>query len=126
MHVFKKLNNMNRQQLKKLADLTIALENVDEGVVKYVSEKLSRSDLKEYLLLLKKLVNNNTVYVKTDIDISRDVKKTISEMFPGKKMVFEKDTFSGGGVSIKTGDNIFNLSVKNYINQTVETLKEQL
>ena len=48
---------MNRQQLKKLADLTIALENVDAGVVKYVSEKLSRSDLKEYLLLLKKLVN---------------------------------------------------------------------
>lgn len=117
---------MNRQQLKKLADLTIASENVDAGIIKYVSEKLSRSDLKEYLLLLKKLVNDNTVYVKTDIDISRDVKKTISEIFPGKKLIFEKDTLSGGGISIKTGDNIFNLSVKNYINQTVETLKEQL
>lgn len=117
---------MNRQQLKKLADLSITSENVNTNVAKYVLQKLSRDDLKEYLLLLKKLVNENTVYVKTDIDTTQDVKKTLSGMFPGKKLVFEKDHFSGGGIVVRTGDNIFNLSVKNYINQTVETLKEQL
>ena len=54
---------MIRVDLKKLARVTVMNDNIDSKVKEFVLTKLTRSELREYLMHLKSLTQKNTVTV---------------------------------------------------------------
>ena len=116
---------MIKVDLKKLARVTVLNDNIDTGVREYVLTKLSRAELKEYLLHLKSLTQRNTVTV-IGREITQELKKRIGNIYKDKKIIFVADATISEGIKIIDNDTITDLTLENYIDNTIEELKKSL
>ncbi len=117
---------MNEQKLKKLAELIAKEGNAGTNAIDYVLKKLGRSDLIKFLSYLKAYSVKNAVYVKSDTEIPASFKAKIIDIFKDKRIVFSKDEQIKSGIKVTIEDTTIDLSVKNYLYQTIESLKETI
>ena len=116
---------MIKVDLKKLARVTVLNNNIDTGIREYVLTKLSRTELKEYLLHLKSLTQRNTVTV-IGREITQELKKRIGNIYKDKQIIFVADDTISEGIKIIDNDTITDLTLENYIDNTIEELKKSL
>lgn len=117
---------MKKTILKKLAQMSIEDQKVNQSVALYVTKKLSKSDLKTYLLYLKQEVKNSTVYISTEDTLSEDLKTKFTHMFQNKNLEYSVDDTLGGGIYVKNADNIIDASIKGSVKTIVSQLKSKL
>lgn len=114
------------KDIQQLAELTIQNGKVNAQVAEFVLTKLSKGDLKKYLGHLKHFFNKNRVYVTISDASVADLKKTIEEAFKGKDVIFTEDKTIGAGFKAQLGDTIIDMTLKNYLQETVDSLKESI
>lgn len=117
---------MNKNQIKKLAEITFDGKQINPNVARFALEKLSQSELKIYYSLLKIMLERNEIVVKTSQDVDQEEKKQFERMFEGCDIMFQTDPSLGAGVYIKSGDDIRDMTLKNYVDQTVNSIKSEL
>lgn len=117
---------MNNKQLRKLALMTLKNGKIDSDVAKYALSRLSKSELKQYLFYFKNIVAKNTIEIISDTPLLSTTKKQLEKVFHGKTLTFEEDKKLGGGLFVRIDDTILDLSVKNYIEESVIQLKNNL
>lgn len=114
------------KDIQQLAELTIENGKVNAQVAEFVLTKLSKGDLKKYLANLKQIFNKNRVYVTISDASVTNLKKTLEEAFKGKEVIFTEDKTIGAGFKAQMGDTIIDMTMKNYLEETVDKLKETL
>lgn len=117
---------MNKNYLKKIAKSMAQSGAVNKKVLDIVLSNLSRRDLINLSRYLKLYVSLNMVKVISGNNISQSVKREIIRKFPAKKIVFEIDKSIETGVKIELNDTVIDLSMKEYLNSTIERLKQSL
>lgn len=117
---------MNKQQIVKLVGLTFVHGEIDENVAIYVLQKLNKNELKIYSRYLKNEIEKNKVIITTSEKLSTEDTKKFKDFFPGKNVFFETDAALGGGIKVKTQNDIIDLSIKNYIDNTINSVKNDL
>lgn len=117
---------MNNKQLRKLAQMTIQNGKVNNNVSKYVLSRLLKNELKQYLFYLKTVVSKNSIEVVSDTPLTAATKRQLVSVFPGKTINFTDNKKIGGGLFVRIDDTILDLSVKNYIKESISQLKNTL
>lgn len=114
---------MNKDLLRKLAELTMANGVVDEKVQNFVLTKLSKKDTKIYLFHFKNVFKKSQVYVTMTDEPEKNTVEYFAKLFKGKGINFLIDRSLGAGISLKFDDNIINISVKSFIEQAIRKAK---
>lgn len=106
---------MTKKQIKKLAGLSFTRNNLDDRKVDSIAKLLKRSDLKEYVRVLKSIEAQKKVQVvipNLSMIKKGDLQK-FQKMFPNKKILYEEDPSLLVGVKIINNDKVFEFSLKN-------------
>ncbi len=114
---------MNKNQIKQLAKLTIDETKINQKVATFVLNKLSRKELIYYIRLLKTIAQKNMVRIVSSDPINATFKSALLKKFSNKHVVFEQNDDFGPGIKAIINDTIMDLSIKNYIDNTVDNLK---
>lgn len=117
---------MNKAKINQLAELLSEENAVSDKIKNFVLTKLSRKELLFLAFYLKKTIARKTVYVESDINIDNKLKTSIKKMFDGKNIIFRINDNLYTGLKVIIDDTIIDLSVKNYISETVNLLKKTL
>jgi len=117
---------VNKKTVKILARKSLKGDLVDEIKVKKLYPLLKREELKAYLRELKELVDKNTVYITlpSDEELSNDARKIFSKNFPGKNVKVSLDPSLIGGVRIKNYDMIYELSIRDQLEEALKSITE--
>lgn len=109
------------KKFKNMALASYTKDELDSSKVSRIIKDLSKKDLREYIKALKRLEEKRTLTVflpslslKTP-KLENDLKKT----FPLKKLVFKEDGSLIAGLKIVDYDNIYNLNIKDTIQDMV-------
>jgi|GEM_PF-3511692 len=119
---------MNDSDLKELARLSVSEGSVSPDVQRYVLEKLSHSELKSYLLHLKREIKNSKVFIRTAGKPDKETLEGINKIFEGKKVElnFSQMPKLGGGIQIEYKDNLVELSLKALVEKSLKNLRESV
>ena len=114
---------MINKKIKKLANLSYFKENLDEKKVKLISSKLNRSELKEYIKILRMLEKKKsvTVILPTNL-VDRETEKTLKETFKGKKLIFKTDKNLIAGIKIIDFDNVYDFSLASKLGNIIANI----
>ncbi len=112
-------------QLRQLAYSITTTGSVKKDTISQFINSLSTSDLKKFLQYLR------TAYAKSNIEVTTAEKSDIiaeyfKKNYKDKNISFRTDSSIKGGVIVKIGDDMYDYSVKNYINTTIERLTNEL
>jgi len=114
---------MNDRILKQLAELSLTADGaIDENAREYVLTRLSRADIRRYVVFLKSVLKERRVWVRSASPADKAVKERMASLFPGKELRFVADPALGAGMQVEYGDNVINISVKNMIENTIRRL----
>lgn len=116
---------MNKEDLKKLAKLTLRLKTIDPKLSYFVLRKLSRKNLIFFLRYLKNLLDQDTIRILSPIKLNPGLRKIIEKKYEGKNVVFVEDRI-GDGIKVIINDTIIDLTVRGLINQTMYKLKSEI
>lgn len=111
---------MNKKQIKQLAIQSYTKDNLDSKKVRLIANRLTRSELRTYVKFLKSYENQKKVTVFTPKSVVNN--RNFSKIFPNKKIVFETDPSLLVGLRVVDNDNVYELSLKN----TLEDLKSHI
>ncbi|MCX5778413.1 MAG: hypothetical protein NTU66_04245 [Elusimicrobia bacterium] len=115
---------MNTATIKKLAYLTVPLWEVPEDVQRFVAEKMSRADRKEFLFYLKQAWQRSQVYVRLAGPLDESVAHAIVGRYVGATIHYESTPELGGGLQIERDNTIIDISFRRMIETTFQRIKE--
>ncbi len=111
---------MTKNMIKKLAEVSYTKEKLDNKKVKRISRSLGREDLKVYIKDLKTMEAKKTVIVTVATDKGlTDIKSYFNKIYPSKRIVFTIDESLLTGIRVVDFDNIYELSLKNFLENAV-------
>lgn len=112
---------MKKNIVKKLAQSSFTKDRLDSGKVKKAVKVLKREDLKVYIKDLKDIEARKTVYITVPNEEGlMELKKYFTQLYPDKKLMFQMDPSLIGGVKVVDYDNIYELSMKNFLESSIE------
>jgi hypothetical protein len=76
---------------------------------------LSRKELARFVLHFEKALMKRAVVITSSNELPRAIRVRIEAMFPGKYFFFNEEPGSGEGISVTSGDNRIDLTVRGYI-----------
>lgn len=117
---------MNKNDLKKIAKFIVQSKTIDPKIATLLTTELPRQDLIFFTRYLEKLIQENTVRVISEVELPRSLKIDLEKGFSGKNVSFEIDSSLGAGIRITINDTVIDLSMKEYLNSTIERLKQNL
>ena len=118
---------MKRSQIKELTESIVKYDELSEKNLKWIISNFSRKELKLFMMLLFKEIKNNNVLVNFAGTLSETNKNKILEMFPNKKITFNRDDASLiGGICLEYGDFVFDCSISATIKRILNIIKERL
>lgn len=117
---------MNKDEIKKLAKLTLSQNRVDKKIADYVLGKLARRELAMYLRYLKSLLAKNSVVILSEKPLPSQAKAKLTRLFTEKDVSFELSPEIGDGIKVIIGDTIIDLSLAGYVDSAVVKLKQEL
>lgn len=115
---------MNKKDLKNIAKHTIVDGKIHPKIAQFTMQNLNKTDLREYLFYLKQEIKNQIVFVRSSQDLLSAEKKQIEKLYGNKKILFENDKSLGAGITILNNDNIIDASLKGFIDQAIQKLKD--
>jgi hypothetical protein len=112
--------------MRRLAEQSIAPDgSVDERVAEAVLRRLTRAQLKEYLAGLRRQVRAQRVEAAVSGGTPEDAQRALSGAFSGKEIVVTKDDALGGGLTVSSGDDVLDASVRGYLRTTMDRLGKE-
>jgi hypothetical protein len=96
---------------------------VNEEVAAILLERLTRPQLKKFLVALRQDLKRRRVYVTVAGTPDASVAPAIGEQYPGRDIGVEQDESLGGGVRISAGDDIMDASIRGYIREIIGDLE---
>lgn len=114
---------MKKQDVRKLARITIKNGRIDKHVAKFVLRSLGRHDLISYLFFLKQEVAKTSVLVELAQKPSTKTVRIIKKAFKDKNIIFVENKGISEGLIVKEGDTIWDLTVHGFIGNLSEQLK---
>jgi F0F1-type ATP synthase delta subunit len=96
---------------------------VNEEVAAMLLERLTRSQLKEFLSAMRRELKRRRVYVTVGGDPDPSVGTAVEEQYPGRDVGVAKDETLGAGVRISAGDDIVDASIRGYIREIIGDLE---
>jgi F0F1-type ATP synthase delta subunit len=105
---------MDKKNLEKLVQESYKDGKLDKETVDYISDRLTRNKLKQYINLLKEEERKKIIFVTTPKPLSADDKKKISELFPKKTIVENIDPKMISGIKLVENDEEYEFN----LNQT--------
>ena len=119
---------MTKKYIKKLAMASYTKKELDSKKVKKIADLLSRNNLKQYIKELKLLENEKTITILTPAfskQTQSDIKKKFSKVFTDKKVIIDSDPSLILGVKVINNDLIYDLSLKNTLDNLNTHIIEQ-
>lgn len=107
---------MNKNIIK-LAQESINNGKIDQKRVDLISKRLTRTELKDYIKVLKNLTTKNKVYITLPTQPSEKQKKEFSSLFNNKEIVYNIDASIFPGIRILQGDLQYEVSLRNSMQQ---------
>jgi F0F1-type ATP synthase delta subunit len=114
----------NNKRLKKLAEIAVQNDKIPEDISEYVLQYLSKKELKEFLYFYKAALEKKRVHVFSSVELSKEELLKLKEVYKGKDILTVIDNTLGGGLKIRENDMTIDFTFKNYINETIEKLKD--
>jgi hypothetical protein len=96
---------------------------VNEEVAAMLLERLTRSQLKRFLVALRQELKRRRVYVTVAGEPDPSVAPAVGEQYPGRDIGVEQDETLGAGVRISAGDDIVDASIRGYIREIIGDLE---
>lgn len=118
--------NIKVNDLKKLAELTFENGETNKNVAEFVLNKLTKKELKTYLILLRQELLKKRIFVRASKNVSDEMQRKLQRIFKEKEIILEKDESVGAGLFLQVNDNIINLTIENFIDQTIDSLNKSL
>jgi F0F1-type ATP synthase delta subunit len=116
---------MKKNVLKKLAIASYTENELDEKKVSRISKSLNRADLKDYINDLKNIENKRTVTVTIpNEEESSKIKQMFAKIYPNKRIVVKIDEELITGIKVVDYDNVYELSLKGYLENSLDYLKQ--
>jgi len=112
--------------LRELAAITLSGGERAPAAEQLALEKLSKRDLKRYLLFLRNEITKRFVTVRSAVEPGDEMKKAIGGVFEGKEILYETRPELGAGLELEHGDNIERINVKNIIERAIRGIKDNL
>lgn len=103
---------MTKKQLDNLVLQSYTKDSLDAKKVSAIAGLLTRFQLKQYLRELKNYEKQKTVNVIVSYLPTNTQQKTISHLFPGKRIKYEIDKNLLVGIKIINNDEVFDLNLK--------------
>ncbi len=116
---------MNNRNIKKLAIFTIGKNKINKRIAKLALNNLSRKDLALYAVYLKKIVYENSIKIISGSALPQNTRYLLKKKFKDKNVFFETNESVGDGIKAVIGDTITDLSLKGYIDNTLEILSKK-
>jgi hypothetical protein len=96
---------------------------VNEEVAAILLDRLTRSQLKEFLSALRRDLKRTRVYVSVAGDPDASVAAAVEQQYPGRDVGVTTDESLGAGVRISSGDDIVDASIRGYIREIIGDLE---
>lgn len=112
--------------LQKLVEISYNKAELDAKNVSEIATRLSRKDLKAYIRALKAQEKKRTVIVEVP---SEEAKKSLDEiqaLFPEKKLQYQINPSILLGTRITDNDVVYELNLRDSLNNMVRYIEEQL
>ena len=113
---------------KQLRDLAFAIAKEQTAQTKHIEsliESLSVKELRIFLHYLHLAQNAQTITVTTTSD-TPNLTDYFAKNFADKHIVYKTDNSIGGGIIVKIGDDVYDYTVRNYIDTTIDRLTNEL
>lgn len=108
---------INKKVVAKLVEVSYNKGRLDEHKINKIIKILNRKDLREYLKALKRQESKNNVFIDHSFDLSDQDKQKLGNLFPDKTVIFRKDPGLVWGIRILEDDKVYNLNMKNVLEQ---------
>lgn len=115
---------MNKKLLKELILLSYKNGDLDNKTVSEIAEKLDRVQLKQYIKALKSAEKLRNVYVDSPFGLQNDTLKELNDIFPNKNIIARKDEGLLLGTRITYNDDVFQMNLKNSLEQIVDNIED--
>lgn len=115
---------MIKKELKQLVEISFEKAELNAATITRIANALTRSELKEYIRLLKLEIGRRTVTVTNAIDLGGEQKKELESLFSDKKVTYKTDPSLLLGTSIVNGDIVYNMNLKQQLHD-LETYVSQ-
>ncbi len=115
---------MNKKLLKQLLLISYKNGDLDSEIVAKISEKLDRTQLKQYIRALKNAEKLHNVYVETPFPENTNMMDSFKTIFPDKKIQNLENSSLIVGTKISYNDDIFEVSLKNNLDQIVRNIED--
>lgn len=114
---------INKQKIKKLALIAAENSKVPKDIEKFVLTKMSKQELKDFLRFLRIELDKRRVYVMSSEKLLPDNITIIKRLFGDKEIIETIDKSVGAGLKIRNNDLVIDFTFKNFINDTIEKIK---
>ncbi len=114
---------MNKKLLKELVLGSYKNGELDNEFVTQIAEKLDRAQLKQYINSLKQAEKLRNVYVESPFKLQKDLVKEFKTKFPDKKIMSHENPSLLAGTKITHNDDIFEMNLKNSLEQIVDNIE---
>lgn len=114
---------IQKQKIKKLAQLAAANKSIPKDIEEFVLTKLSKQELKDFLSFYRYELDNKRLYVAASKELSASEKTMLAGLFHNKELIVDIDKSLGAGLIIKNNDIVFDFSFRGLIDETITKLK---
>lgn len=100
-----------KKKLQELVKQSYKDGKLDEQTVQYIADRLSRTELKEYITLLKTEEAKNDVFVTSAESLPKDDLAKIQKLYPGKTIIASVDKSMINGVRIVENNKEYEINL---------------
>lgn len=115
---------MNKKLLKQLLAISYKNGQLDNQIIAKIADKLDRNQLKQYIKALKNAEKLKNVYIQTPFGDKRKIINDFKNVFSGKNIIHLKNSSLIVGAKINYNDDIFEISLKNNLDQILKNVED--
>lgn len=104
-----------KKKMRFLLALSLTSGWLDPRKIAFIAETLKRKELKTYLLLLEKRLQEEKVTVITAIPATKIFMNRLKKLFSGKEIFFKRDPHMLAGMQVLFSDYVFDASFRYYL-----------
>jgi hypothetical protein len=117
---------MTKKQIRDLVQASYTGNELDQKKVNRISKLLTRTELKEYVNLVKMFEKSKTLTIYTpSLSAGAFFKKQSVKLFPNKKIEIKEDKKLIAGIKIIDNDNVYDFNVRNNLKNLVSYIAEE-
>ncbi|MCA6072495.1 MAG: hypothetical protein LE178_03030 [Endomicrobium sp.] len=114
---------MKRSQIKDIAKSIVTHNELSEKNLSWICSNFSRQELKLFIRLLSREIKDNNVVASFAGELSDANKKKITDMFPNKRISFERDDMTiAGGIRFEYSDFVLDYSVTGIVKRILNAI----